>query len=146
MKKTLLVVFSAALALVLLSSGLANTENKLNASSEDSEATQATNSLVVISSESDGSPNGNSAVLAVIDDVLVGTNPSPIVPMGAYKMDDPSSCGLEASEAANDGDIIDEIPACRMGRPEEVAELIFALATGHDYLTGQVITLDGGWI
>ena len=47
MKKTLLVVFSAALALVLLSSGLANTENKLNASSEDSEAIQATNSLVV---------------------------------------------------------------------------------------------------
>ena len=43
-------------------------------------------------------------------------------------------------------DIIDEIPACRMGRPEEVAELIFALATGHDYLTGQIITLDGGWI
>ena len=110
MKKTLLVVFSAALALVLLSSGLANTENKLNASSEDSEATQATNSLVVISSESDGSPNSESTTLAVIDDVLVGTNPSPIVPMGAYKMDDPNSCGLEASEAANDGDIIDEIP------------------------------------
>lgn len=43
-------------------------------------------------------------------------------------------------------DIIDEIPACRMGHPEEVAELIFALATGHDYLTGQIITLDGGWI
>ena len=109
-KKTLLVVFSAALALVLLSSGLANTENKLNASSEDSEATQATNSLVVISSESGESPNSESTTLAVIDDVLVGTNPSPIVPMGAYKMDDPSSCGLEASEAANDGDIIDEIP------------------------------------
>lgn len=110
MKKTLFVIFSAVFALVLLSSGLANTENKLNASSEDSEATQATNSLVVISSESGESPNSESTTLAVIDDVLVGTNPSPIVPMGTYKMDDPSSCGLEASEAANDGDIIEEIP------------------------------------
>lgn len=42
--------------------------------------------------------------------------------------------------------IIDEIPACRMGTPDEVAALIYDLATGHDYLTGQVITLDGGWI
>ena len=42
--------------------------------------------------------------------------------------------------------LIDEIPACRMGRPEEVAALVYTLATGHDYLTGQVITLDGGWI
>ena len=94
MKKTLLVVFSAALALVLLSSGLANTENKLNASSEDSEATQATNSLVVISSESGESPNSESTTLAVIDDVLVGTNPSPIVPMGAQKPLIPLSNGI----------------------------------------------------
>ena len=42
--------------------------------------------------------------------------------------------------------LIGEIPACRMGRPEEAAALIYALATGHDYLTGQIITLDGGWI
>ena len=40
----------------------------------------------------------------------------------------------------------DEIPAGRSGTPEEVAELAFSLAAGHSYLTGQVITLDGGWI
>ena len=42
--------------------------------------------------------------------------------------------------------LIDEIPACRMGQPEEVAAIIFDLSTKHNYLTGQVITLDGGWI
>lgn len=39
-----------------------------------------------------------------------------------------------------------EIPCGRYGTPEEVAELAFSLAKGHPYLTGQVITLDGGWI
>lgn len=38
-----------------------------------------------------------------------------------------------------------EIPADRIGRPEEVAELVKLLCTGNEYLTGQVITLDGGW-
>ncbi len=42
--------------------------------------------------------------------------------------------------------IINEIPACRIGTPEEVAALAYVLTTGHDYLTGQVIPLDGGWI
>ena len=41
--------------------------------------------------------------------------------------------------------LIDEIPASRLGNPEEVAELAFNLCTGNDYLTGQVIGLDGGW-
>lgn len=40
----------------------------------------------------------------------------------------------------------DEIPAGRYGTPEEVAELVFSLATGHPYLTGQIITLDGGYL
>ena len=39
----------------------------------------------------------------------------------------------------------EEIPAGRFGQPEEVAELVLSLATGQNYLTGQVITLDGGW-
>ena len=39
-----------------------------------------------------------------------------------------------------------EIPACRFGRPEEVAEFIFDLAEKHPYLTGQVIRLDGGYV
>jgi 3-oxoacyl-[acyl-carrier protein] reductase len=42
--------------------------------------------------------------------------------------------------------LIEEIPACRMGTPEEVARLALELSGAHPYLTGQVITLDGGWI
>ena len=42
--------------------------------------------------------------------------------------------------------LIDEIPAGRLGRPEEVAKLVLDLCTGNEYLTGQVIQLDGGWI
>lgn len=42
--------------------------------------------------------------------------------------------------------LIDEIPAGRLGRPEEVANLVLNLCTGNEYLTGQVIQLDGGWI
>lgn len=40
----------------------------------------------------------------------------------------------------------DEIPAGRYGTPQEVAELAWTLLSGHDYLTGQIIRLDGGWI
>ena len=43
-------------------------------------------------------------------------------------------------------DLLAEIPAGRMGLPEEVAHLVWQLAEGNDYLTGQVIRLDGGWI
>ena len=38
-----------------------------------------------------------------------------------------------------------EIPADRLGAPEEAARLILQLAQAPDYLTGQIITLDGGW-
>ncbi len=41
--------------------------------------------------------------------------------------------------------LINEIPSDRMGSPEEVADLIFSLSEGNDYLTGQIIGLDGGW-
>ena len=43
-------------------------------------------------------------------------------------------------------EICDEIPAGRMGNPEEVGEMAFLLAQAPIYLTGQIITLDGGWI
>ena len=39
-----------------------------------------------------------------------------------------------------------EIPADRMGDPEEAAAMLYQMATGPSYLTGQVIRLDGGWI
>lgn len=42
--------------------------------------------------------------------------------------------------------LTDEIPAGRMGRTEEVAELAYSLCQKNDYLTGQIVTLDGGWI
>jgi len=42
--------------------------------------------------------------------------------------------------------LIEEIPANRLGRAEEVADLVYHLAYKNEYLTGQVIGLDGGWI
>lgn len=42
--------------------------------------------------------------------------------------------------------LMDEIPAGRMGTASEVAHLAMQLATGNEYLTGQILVLDGGWI
>ena len=41
--------------------------------------------------------------------------------------------------------LIDEIPTCRMGTAPEVAQLVKQLLLAPAYLTGQIITLDGGW-
>ncbi len=41
--------------------------------------------------------------------------------------------------------LCNEIPADRMGQPEEVAQMLLSLLYAPEYLTGQVITLDGGW-
>lgn len=43
-------------------------------------------------------------------------------------------------------ELANEIPAGRFGTPEEVAALVLQLSDGNEYLTGQIITLDGGWI
>ena len=40
----------------------------------------------------------------------------------------------------------EEIPMGRMGDAKEVADLALALASSPSYLTGQIITLDGGWL
>jgi len=40
----------------------------------------------------------------------------------------------------------EEIPADRLGQPQEAAQLLIALLHAPEYLTGQIITLDGGWI
>ena len=42
--------------------------------------------------------------------------------------------------------IIEEIPADRLGLPSEVAALAVSLASSPSYLTGQVITIDGGFV
>jgi 3-oxoacyl-[acyl-carrier protein] reductase len=41
--------------------------------------------------------------------------------------------------------LMDEIPAGRFGQADEVAALALQLAGQNQYLTGQIITLDGGW-
>lgn len=41
--------------------------------------------------------------------------------------------------------LCEEIPAGRFGTPEEVADLAFSVLNSTTYLTGQIITLDGGW-
>lgn len=41
--------------------------------------------------------------------------------------------------------IVDEIPAGRLGTPADVAETVCALLTASPYMTGQIIALDGGW-
>jgi 3-oxoacyl-[acyl-carrier protein] reductase len=41
--------------------------------------------------------------------------------------------------------LMEEIPAGRMGTPMEVAALALSLSEGSAYLTGQILTFDGGW-
>jgi 3-oxoacyl-[acyl-carrier protein] reductase len=53
-----------------------------------------------------------------------------------------NGCFSEEERAA----LAEEIPAGRFGTPDEVAALVLQLCTGNEYLTGQIITLDGGWI
>lgn len=55
---------------------------------------------------------------------------------------DMNACLGEEGRAA----LLEEIPAGRMGSPEEVAELAWKLCDGCSYLNGQVINLDGGWL
>lgn len=52
-----------------------------------------------------------------------------------------NACFSEEDRAA----LAEEIPTGRFGTPKEVADLVLDLAQKHNYLTGQVITLDGGW-
>ena len=63
------------------------------------------------------------------------------------------SCGvidteMNSSHLSEDElkELAQEIPADRLGAPEEVAQLALNLATSPKYLTGQIITIDGGWI
>ena len=41
--------------------------------------------------------------------------------------------------------LCEDIPLGRMGRADEVAALVSQLAAAPRYLTGQILTLDGGW-
>ena len=55
---------------------------------------------------------------------------------------DMNRCFSDEERAA----LVEEIPAGRMGAPEEVAQLALHIAEDCNYLNGQIITLDGGWI
>ncbi|MBP5270455.1 MAG: SDR family oxidoreductase [Clostridia bacterium] len=57
-------------------------------------------------------------------------------------VDTPMNSTLSEEELAA---VIDEIPACRMTDPAEVAEMVSLLLKAPSYLTGQVIGFDGGW-
>jgi len=52
-----------------------------------------------------------------------------------------NQCFDEEEKAA----LREEIPADRFGQASEVAGLVLQLIQGNEYLTGQIITLDGGW-
>lgn len=43
-------------------------------------------------------------------------------------------------------DVIDDIPADRIGEPAEAAELVLKMAESPTYFTGQVVRFDGAWI
>ena len=48
-------------------------------------------------------------------------------------------------DAAERAALKEEIPMGRYGTPEEAAALAWQLATAPTYLTGQILSLDGGW-
>lgn len=62
------------------------------------------------------------------------------------------ACGVidtEMNDCLSDDEkkaLAQEIPAGRFGKASEAAALVYALASGHDYLNGQIITLDGGYL
>ena len=42
---------------------------------------------------------------------------------------------------------LDRIPVGRIGKPEDVAGVVkFLCSKDADYITGKVITVDGGWL
>lgn len=57
-------------------------------------------------------------------------------------IDTPMNAWLSADEETQ---LAEEIPAGRIGTPAEAAQLVRMLANAPDYLTGQIITMDGGW-
>ena len=55
---------------------------------------------------------------------------------------DMNACFSEEEKAA----ITEEIPADRMGTVKEAAQMVKQVLHSPEYMTGQIITMDGGWI
>lgn len=54
---------------------------------------------------------------------------------------------MNACFSAEDLEVLkEEIPADRLGTAKEAARMIYQIVGSPDYLTGQIITMDGGWI
>ena len=53
---------------------------------------------------------------------------------------------LQADETRN-RQILERIPAARWGKPEDLAgAALFLSSPASDYVTGTVLTVDGGWM
>ncbi|MBQ3400277.1 MAG: SDR family oxidoreductase [Lachnospiraceae bacterium] len=59
---------------------------------------------------------------------------------------DTDMLSVSEMDAASYQALENEIPAGRFGRPAEIAEVFWGLANAPEYLTGQIITVDGGWM
>ena len=63
--------------------------------------------------------------------------------VSAGYIDTPMNAHLSHAEVA---EIAEEIPACRLGTPTDVAKAVVFLASdGADYICGQILRVDGGW-
>lgn len=62
------------------------------------------------------------------------------------------SCGMidtdmnSSFDISEKEEIINSIPAMRIGEASEVADLVFYLASAPSYINGQIIGIDGAWI
>ena len=43
-------------------------------------------------------------------------------------------------------DLCEDIPACRLGTPEEIAQMVYFIYKSPFYMTGEIIKIDGGYL
>ena len=66
--------------------------------------------------------------------------------IGPGIIDTEMSQGLKGSQAVSD-ELMRRIPMGRMGSPEEIAgPAIFLASEESNYMTGQTLYVDGGWL
>jgi 2-deoxy-D-gluconate 3-dehydrogenase len=57
-----------------------------------------------------------------------------------------NTAALQADETRN-RQILERIPACRWGEPEDVAgAAVFLSSSASDYIHGHILVIDGGWM